>query len=197
MKNVLILLSNGFEVLEAAAFIDVLGWANLFGPEKIEAVTAGFHEKLRCTFGFQVLPEAQVADLDVDAFDALAIPGGFQKAGFYEDAYSEAFLELIRRFDRDGKPIAAVCVGALPLARSGILAGRPATTYHLQDGMRRRQLAEMGAQVLDRPVVRDKNVITSTGPATATDVAFLLLEALTTAETANRIRHLMGFAAGA
>ena len=196
MKRVLILLSNGFEVFEAGAFIDVLGWANLFGLEKIEAVTAGFHEKLRCTFGFEVLPEAQVADLDVDAFDALAVPGGFEKAGFYEDAYSEEFLELIRRFERGKKPIAAICVGALPLARSGILAGRPATTYHLQDGMRRRQLAEMGAQVLDEPVVRDRNIITSTSPATATDVAFMLLEALTTGETVERIRGLMGFEPG-
>jgi putative intracellular protease/amidase len=35
MKRVLILLSNGFEVYEAAAFIDVLGWASTFGSEPV------------------------------------------------------------------------------------------------------------------------------------------------------------------
>ena len=29
-------------------------------------------------------------------FDTLSIAGGFEKAGFYEDAYDERFLRLIR-----------------------------------------------------------------------------------------------------
>ena len=36
MKKVLILLANGFEVYEAAAFIDVLGWATTFGSDPID-----------------------------------------------------------------------------------------------------------------------------------------------------------------
>jgi hypothetical protein len=35
MKKILILLSNGFEIYEGASFIDVLGWSNEFGTEKI------------------------------------------------------------------------------------------------------------------------------------------------------------------
>ena len=31
--------------------------------------------------------------------DALAIPGGFEEFGFYEEAYNEQLLELIRLFD--------------------------------------------------------------------------------------------------
>jgi 4-methyl-5(b-hydroxyethyl)-thiazole monophosphate biosynthesis len=33
-------------------------------------------------------------------FEALAIPGGFEKAGFYKDAYDERFLNLIRDSDK-------------------------------------------------------------------------------------------------
>jgi len=193
MKKVLILLSNGFEVYEAAAFIDVLGWANTFGSEKIEIVTAGFHLKLDCTFGFQAVPVVQTDQLDLNAFDALAIPGGFETAGFYEDGYSEEFLNIIRYFDEMNKPIASICVGALLLGKSGVLANRSATTYHLLEGKRRIQLAEMGATVLDKSVVVDENIITSSSPATALDVAFLLLERLTSKENKNKIKVLMGF----
>ena len=193
MKKILVLLSNGFELFEAAAFIDVLGWANVFGNEEISTVTAGAHAKLNCTFGFQIIPDAQISDLNMDDFDALAIPGGFEKAGFYEDGFSEAFLKIIRHFDEKKKPIASICVGALLLGKSGILTGRRATTYRLLDGRRRNQLAEMGAKVTDASVVKDDNVITSTSPATAAEAALVLLETITSEENAEKIREMMGF----
>jgi 4-methyl-5(b-hydroxyethyl)-thiazole monophosphate biosynthesis len=117
----------------------------------------------------------------------------FEAAGFYEDAYTEPFLDVIRAFDRAGKPIAAICVGALPLARSGVLAGRRATTYKLLGGKRRQQLAEMGAEVVEASLVHDGNVITSTAPSTAVDVALALVEMLTSPENAGNIRKMMGF----
>lgn len=193
MKKILILLSNGFEVFEAAAFIDILGWANIFGNEKIEIVTAGAHRKLKCTFGFQVIPDAQIKSLNINEFDALAIPGGFEKAGFYEDGFSEEFLNLIRHFNKKKKPIASICVAALLLGKSGILNNRSATTYHLLEGKRRKQLAQMGANIKDKPVVQDGNIITSTSPATAMAVAFALLETLTSKENTEKIKEMMGF----
>ncbi|MFL7792416.1 MAG: DJ-1/PfpI family protein [Anaerolineae bacterium] len=193
MKRVLLLLADGVELFEAAAFTDVLGWADTFGPERIELVCAGLHPRLRCTFGPDLIPDAQLDQVRAEDFDALSIPGGFETAGFYEDAYAEPFLDIIRQFDRAGKPIAAICVGALPLAKSGVLAERRATTYKLLGGKRRQQLAEMGAKVVDATLVCDGNVITSTGPSTAADVALALVEMLTSPENANEIRKLMGF----
>ncbi len=32
-----------------------------------------------------------VSEVNIDEFDALAVPGGFEEAEFYEDAYSEDF----------------------------------------------------------------------------------------------------------
>ena len=193
MKRVLLLLADGVELFEAAAFTDVLGWAGTFGPERIEVISAALHPRLRCTFGPDVIPDVQLDQVRAENFDALAIPGGFETAGFYEDAYSEPFLDIIRQFDRVGKPIAAICVGALPLGKSGVLAGRRATTYELLGGKRRQQLAEMGAEVIDATLVRDSNVITSTGPSTAAAVALALVEMLTYPENAAKIRELMGF----
>ena len=193
MKRVLLLLSDGFEAFEAAAFTDVLGFATAFGDEEVEVITVGLRPELHCTFGFTVVPELMLEDVRDEVFDAVAVPGGFERAGFYNDAYSDVFLDVFRRFAAAGKPIAAICTGALPVARSGVLQGRRATTYHLLEGTRRAQLAEMGAEVVDEPVVRDGQFVTSTSPATATEVAFTLLEMLTSAGNAATTRHMMGY----
>lgn len=194
MKKVLLLLANGFEAVEASVFTDVIGWNKLEGDGSTDLVTAGRREKLKCTWNFTVIPEIQISQVKVEEFAALAIPGGFEEAGFYEDAYSEDFLKLIREFDRAGKIIASICVGALPIAKSGVLNGRKATTYNLLDGKRQKQLAELGAQVIpNQPVVIDKNIITSYNPATAFQVAFQLLELLTSKENCHNVQRLMGF----
>lgn len=193
MKRVLLLIPKGAEVFEVAAFYDVLGWASTHGTDEIEVVTVGLEPKVRCTFGLQIVPDRQLDDVAVEDFDALAVPGGFEDHGFYEQAYSDDVSELIRSFDDLEKPIASICVGALPVARSGVLQGRRATTYHLMDGNRRRQLAGFGVEVMDEQLVRDRNIVTSTSPATAIDVALELVAALTDRSNADNIRHLMGF----
>ncbi|MCC5425201.1 DJ-1/PfpI family protein [Clostridium botulinum] len=194
MKKVLLLLANGFEAVEASVFTDVIGWNKLEGDGTTELITVGIRENLKCTFNFTVIPEMHVNEVNIDEFDALAIPGGFEEAGFYEDAYSEDFLNIIREFDKAGKTIASVCVGALPIGKSGVLVDRNATTYNLGNGRRQNQLSEFGANVLrDKPVVVDKNIITSYNPSTAFHVAFKLLELLTSKENCVNVKRLMGF----
>lgn len=193
VKKVLLLLCNGVEIYEASAFYDVLGWSKDYGKGKVEVVTAGLQSPVRGTFGIKIIPDCLLAEIEADDYDALAIPGGFETYGFYEQAYSQPVANLIRRFNELKKPIAAICVGALPVANSGILKGRQATTYHFREGVRRKQLAEFGANVIDKPIVYDGNVITSASPATAMGVAFGLLAMLTDDENAACIRKLMGF----
>ena len=193
MKRVLLLLCDGVEILEAGAFYDVLGWASESGTETIEVVTAGLRTPVRCTFGMPLVPDRMIHEVDAEDFDAVAVPGGFGEYGFYDEALSDAVGDLIRRFDELGRPIASICVGALSVAASGVLDGRCATTYHLMGSQRRDQLAAFGAEVVDGPIVRDGHIVTSTGPGTAVDVAFGLLEDLTDEANAVAIRHLMGF----
>jgi 4-methyl-5(b-hydroxyethyl)-thiazole monophosphate biosynthesis len=194
MKRICLLLADGFEMSEASVFTDVFGW-NLFeGDGQTELVTVGMNEKLTCTWNFTVIPEMQLKDLHVDDFDALAIPGGFEEADFYKDAFHPDFLAVIQDFHRQGKPIASICVGALPLGKSGILKGKEATTYNLNKGLRQKQLAVFGAKVIpDQRIVQDGNIITSYNPSTAFDVALLLLEVLTGKENASHVKKLMGF----
>lgn len=191
MKRVLLLLADGFEPLEAAGFTDVLGWANIDGSEPIEVISAGLRSPLQSTFGLRVTPQAFLVNLNLNRFDALAIPGGFEGAGFYDDAYSEEFMNAIRYFESAGKPVASVCVASLSLGKAGVIKNRRATVYHQIGGKRKAELEAYGAHFVDNAVVKDGNIITSTGPGTGVEVAFQLLEDLTTKENAQHIRTLM------
>ncbi len=193
MKQVLLLLCKGVEIYEAAAFYDVLGWSGTYGMEAVKVITVGLQAEVQGTFGIRIIPDKRLPAVEIDEFDALAIPGGFETYGYYEEAYSEPVANLIRHFEERGKPIASICVGALPVANSGILKGRRATTYHLREGVRRKQLAGFGVNVVDEPIVKDRNVITSTSPATAMEVAFELLARITSVENSRHIQEMMGF----
>lgn len=191
-KNVLLFLAQGFEAYEASVFTDVIGWSREYGTEPVGMKTTALRSELNCTWNLIVRPEMDFEDAKVEDFDALAIAGGFEKAGFYEDAYDERLLKLIREFDKAEKVIAAICVSALPVAKSGVLKGRKATTYDI-GGVRREQLTEFGADVQDKSIVVDKNIITSTGPSTGLDVAFLLLEMLTDKTNVDEVKKYMRF----
>jgi 4-methyl-5(b-hydroxyethyl)-thiazole monophosphate biosynthesis len=192
-KKVLLFLAQGFEEYEASVFTDVIGWSRVFGTEPVDLITTGLRPEIKCTWNFVVQPEIVFEKINVQDFDALAIPGGFEKAGYYDDAYDERFLNLIREFDRQGKIIASVCVAALPVGKSGVLRNRNATTYDLLDGIRRTQLSDFGAIILDRRIVVDHNIITSTGPSTGLDVAFKLLEMLTDSRNVEKVKEYMRF----
>lgn len=191
--KVLLLLAKGFETMEFSVFVDVLGWSrNDYGID-ITVDTCGFTKTVVSTFGVPVTVDKLIGEISVNDYDALAIPGGFEEFGFYDEAYDDRFSELIREFDRQKKTIATICVAALALGKSGILNGRKATTYHLRDGYRQKQLSEFGVNVINQPVVTDGNVITSYCPQTAPDVAFELLKALTSEEETNIVKKAMGF----
>lgn len=191
--KVLLFCARGFEMMEFAPFIDVFGWAqNDYGYD-VQVETCGFQRQIASAFGVPVVMDKLLDEVRPADYQALALPGGFEEFGFYEEAYDAEFLELIREFARQGKPVAAVCVGALPLGKSGILTGRKATTYHLRGGHRQEQLARFGAQVVNERVVTDGSLITSYCPETAADVAFALLEALLGREKAAVVRRDMGY----
>ena len=191
MKKILLLLADGFEIYEASVFIDVMGWNLEEGDNSTQLFTGALRKEIKSSFNQRFLVDYTIDEVDVNTFDALAVPGGFEVYGFYKDAYDEKFLELIRRFKAADKLIATVCVGALPTAKSGILKGKDATVYDMPK--RREALKSFGANVIHQPIVTDDNIITSWNPSTAIDVALLLLEWLSSKENAEKVRGLMGF----
>ncbi len=192
MKKVLLLLANGFETYEASGFIDVISWNYIDGDCSTQLFTCGLTKEVATSFGQKFIVDFLLSEVNVDEFDALAIPGGFVEYNFYDDAYSSEFTEVIIKFNIQNKPIASVCVGSLAIGKSGVLNGRKGTTYS-KKAIRQDTLRSFGVEVLNQPIVTDGNIITSWDPSTAIDVAFLLLEKLTTKDNANFVRSIMGF----
>ena len=192
MKNILLLLANGFESYEASVFIDVIGRNHLDGDGSTQLFTCGLRHEIKSSFNQQILVDFLVSEIDPDAFDALVIPGGFEEYNYFEDAYDEHFLKLIRVFNAQCKLIASVSFGALPIARADVLVNRRATTS-VKNVAKQLELGSYVVNVIDEPIVSDFNVITSWSPFTAPDVAFLLLKRLTSEDQSNYIKEIMGF----
>ena len=191
--RLLVFLAKGFETIEFSAFIDVMGWAKTDFDCDIETVICGLNSKVVGSFNVSVLVDKTIEEVSADDYDALAIPGGFEEFGYYEEAYNEKLLDLIRQFNSQKKWIATVCVGALPVGKSGVLTGRRATTYHLRGAHKQKVLQEFGVTIVNEPIVVDDNIITSYCPQTSYGVALLLLEKLTSFREMTLVKEAMGF----
>ena len=191
--KVLVFVPKGFITTEFGAVVDVLGWAkDDFGCD-IQVITCGFQKEVTGTFNIPIIVEKTIDEVFVDDYAAIAIPGGFEEYGFYEEVYNKKFLELIKDFHTKNKIIATICVGALPLGKSGILKNRIATTYSSNNGHRLNQLKGFGISISNEPIVVDGNIITSNSPKTALDVALILLEMLTSRDLMEKVKMSMGF----
>lgn len=191
--RILVFCCKGFETMELSPFVDVMGWARADFNADIDVDLCGFTREVKSTFGVLIRVDRLIDEIDLADYDALAIPGGFEEYGFYKEAYDERFSELIRSFNAAGKVIASICVGALPIGKSGVLSGRRGTTYHLSGGHRQQELKNFGVNVINERIVVDDNIITSYCPETAVYVAFELLKKLKGAELTGNVMHNMGY----
>jgi len=124
------------------------------GDGSIELFTCGFQREIKSSFNQKFVVDYLISEIDIESFDALAIPGGFEEYDFYKDAYDDRFLDLIRGFKSKDKLIASVCVAALPLGKSGILMDKKGTTYNKKT-IRQETLRGFGVHVMNEPIVID------------------------------------------
>jgi protease I len=102
--------------------------------------------------------DESVDNINSESFDGVVIPGGFAPDLLRR---SKRVLDLVREFNEQKKPIAAVCHGGWVLISAGIVNGRKATSVSaIRDDM-----VNAGVNYVDEPVVVDSNLITSRVPA--------------------------------
>ena len=122
MKRALLILSPGFEEMEAVAPLDLLRRA---GIETV-AASAGPALEVEGGRGIKLKADCMLADCPRAKFDLLILPGGPGVDGMRQNP---AVLELVRQFHAEGKPIAAICAAPLVLADAGVLTGRRVTSF--------------------------------------------------------------------
>lgn len=109
-------------------------------------------------WGREAEADAKIADVYVDDYDALVIPGGQINPDLLR--VDEDVLKLVRAFHDQGKTIAAVCHAPWVLIDAGVLKGRDATSYHSV----KTDVINAGANWKDEAVVVDQAIITSRQP---------------------------------
>lgn len=166
-KRIAILVADDFEDVELTDPREQLSTA---GAETfIVGIEAGTTAEGK--HGTTVEIERAAGDVTIGDFDLLLIPGGSAPEKLRLD---EGVLDLVRRADGAGIPIAAICHGPQVLVSAGLLEGRRATSYSgvLDD------IANAGADAVDESVVVDGNLITSRNPDDIPDFVEAIVEIL-------------------
>ncbi len=152
-RKILIFVENIFEDLELLyprlRLIEEGAKVIVAGPKAKESYKSKHEYPLQAEIGFQ--------DVKVDEFDALIIPGGYapDKMRRYPAA-----IEIVRKFNQQGKLIAFIChAGWVPIS-ANVLKGVKCTSFSsIKDDM-----VNAGANWVDEAVVVDRNFISSRTP---------------------------------
>ena len=121
--------------------------------------------------GMKVSPEKALREANPNEYDGMVIIGGSGSPKLLD--YPEVF-EKIRRFDEQGKVIAAICLAPMILAKAGILKGVMSTVFPVDFAIG--ALKREGATYSQEHVVEDDNIITADGPDSAKEFASKILK---------------------
>jgi deglycase len=156
-KRIMILATDGFEQSELEkpkANLEQAGFETV-----VVAPHGGEIKGWRHTdWGTPVKVDMTLDEADASAFDALVLPGGVMNPDKLRQE-PEA-VQLVKDFCEAGKTVAAICHGPWLLVEAGVVEGKTVTGWPSV----RTDLANAGANVVDRECVEDGNLITSRKP---------------------------------
>ena len=119
----------------------------LVGPQaKVE-----YQDKARAS---KIASDVAAGSTRMSSFDALVIPGGYAPDKM---RMRHAMIDLVKDAMADGKPVAAICHGPQVLISANALRGKTLTCWPSIAI----DVKNAGGLYVDRPVVRDGNLITS------------------------------------
>jgi protease I len=155
--RVAVLATDGFEESELTepvrALKDAGATVNVVSPKSGQI--QGFKHDTKSN---TVKVDRTLSDVRPDEYDGVQLPGGALNADAMRMVPEvQAFLQV---FQRDGKPIAAICHAPWELISADLVRGRTLTSYHtIQDDVK-----NAGGNWVDREVVEDGNWVTSRQP---------------------------------
>jgi protease I len=156
-KKVAIVCTDGFEqseMTEPRKALDAAGAKTVLVSMKAGKVKGWKHLE----WGDEFPVDKTIAEVRVDDFDALMLPGGQMNPDKLR--MDEKVVAFVRGFFEAGKPIAAICHGPWTLINAGAVKGRKMTSWPSI----RLDLENAGASWVDAEVVVDKGLVTSRKP---------------------------------
>ena len=197
MKKIAIFLFEGAELFEIASFTDVFGWNNVVGLKEfrdIKVETISYKKSIKCTWGGELKVQKIITEDNVEDFfdyDVIVIPGGFGKANFFKEKDNKIFKKLIKYFSENNKIIIAICSAVINLLETTYIKNKRLTTYLLDNKRYFNQLKNYNIIPVEEEIVIDENLLTCSGPGNALELAFKLLEKLTSKENLKTVKENM------
>ncbi len=174
MKTALIILSEGFEEIEALTPVDILRRGD------IQCTVAAHHDNKFVTgkTGIQVVADELFRDASEREYDLLVIPGG---PGIRHLRKDPGVLEYVKRHAGADRLVGAICAGPTLLNDAGLLDDKRYTAHFSVTD-------ELPDIIADQAVVQDLNIVTSRGAGTALEFGLYLLEVLRDKESSSAVR---------
>jgi transcriptional regulator GlxA family with amidase domain len=97
--------------------------------------------------------------------------------------------KILRQLHKSGTVLAGVCTGAMLIAATGLLAGRPAITHHQAT----EDLCGMGVDIIQARVVDDGDIVTAGGVTSGLDLALWLVERFAGSQMALQVEAKMEY----
>ena len=197
MKKIAIFLFEGAELFEIASFTDIFGWNNVVGLKEfrdIKVETISYKESIKCTWGGELKVQKIITEDNVEDFfdyDVIVIPGGFGKANFFKEKDNKIFKTLIKYFSENNTIIIAICSAVINLLETTYIKNKRLTTYLLDNKRYFNQLKNYNIIPVEEEIVIDENLLTCSGPGNALELAFKLLEKLTSKENLKTVKENM------
>lgn len=182
MKTTYVFLADGFEEIEAVAPVDIMRRADMI----VRTVSINGAKNVTGANGVTYKADCLFEEVDFSNAGYLVLPGGMPGAtnlyGF------EPLCRLLKEHNNKGGKIAAICASpAVVLAPLGILNGKRATCY---PGFEKELI---NIDMTGERVVKDGNVITANGPASALLFGKAIVEDVCGKQTADQIAAGMLF----
>ncbi|MCL2003359.1 MAG: DJ-1/PfpI family protein [Oscillospiraceae bacterium] len=177
---VYVFLADGISETEAVAAIECLRRAGL--TVQAVGVTGTTVTSAR---GIKLLADIPLEDVPDGPHELLVLPGGY--LGAKNLAASERVMALVRSAVESNAPVGAICAAPAMLAKLGLLRGRTITCYPTEAENAR----QGGAYVLDRPWVREGNLLTGQGPGSSFAFGIALVALLLGEEKADWLAEQM------
>ena len=121
--------------------------------------------------GAQINPDILINDINVGDFAAVIFVGGIGASQYWDNPVAH---KLAKDALDNNRIVAAICIAPVTLAKAGILKGKRATVWSSESG----QLKAAGVNYTARPVEKDGNIITASGPSAAIEFGEEIVRAI-------------------
>ena len=134
--------------------------------------------------GIKIMTDAAIGEINFDEGDAIFLPGGIPGTPNLEAC--DKLTEQIKKYNDEGKLLAAICAAPTILSNLGILRDKKATSYPSFEDV-------MDCQEYGGGVVRDKNIITGKGLGVALEEGLEIISYLVDEQAADEVAKAIQF----